>query len=49
MNQSSQVFLLDANVFIEAHRRYYSFDICPGGGWLVDLFRKSARTHCCYP
>jgi hypothetical protein len=30
MNQSSQVFLLDANVFIEAHRRYYSFDICPG-------------------
>lgn len=24
------VFLLDANVFIEAHRRYYGFDICPG-------------------
>ena len=23
-------FLLDANVFIEAHRRYYAFDICPG-------------------
>lgn len=22
-------YLLDANVFIEAHRRYYSFDICP--------------------
>ena len=23
-------YLLDANVFIEAKRRYYSFDICPG-------------------
>lgn len=23
-------FVLDANVFIEAHRRYYAFDICPG-------------------
>lgn len=23
-------FVLDANVFIEAQKRYYSFDICPG-------------------
>jgi hypothetical protein len=23
-------FLLDANVFIEAKRRYYAFDLCPG-------------------
>ena len=23
-------FLLDTNVFIEAHRRYYAFDIHPG-------------------
>ncbi len=23
-------FLLDANIFIEAHRRYYGFDVCPG-------------------
>jgi hypothetical protein len=23
-------FVLDANVFIEAYRRYYAFDICPG-------------------
>lgn len=22
-------YLLDANVFIEAHRRYYAFDLCP--------------------
>lgn len=24
------MFVLDANIFIEAHRRYYSFDIAPG-------------------
>jgi hypothetical protein len=28
-------YLLDANVFIEAHRRYYGFDFCPGfWAWL---------------
>jgi predicted nucleic acid-binding protein len=26
------LYVLDANVFIEAHRRYYAFDIC-GGFW----------------
>ena len=26
---SDRVFALDANVFIEAHRRYYAFDIAP--------------------
>jgi len=24
------VFALDANIFIEAHRRYYGLDLCPG-------------------
>jgi len=24
------VYALDANVFIEAHRRYYALDLCPG-------------------
>ena len=24
------LFVLDANVFIEAHRRYYGLDLCPG-------------------
>jgi hypothetical protein len=23
-------YVLDANVFIEAHQTYYGFDICPG-------------------
>lgn len=27
---SSKKFLLDANVFIEAHKKYYAFDICSG-------------------
>lgn len=24
------IYVLDANVFIEAHRRYYALDLCPG-------------------
>ena len=27
---TANVFALDANVFIEAHRRYYGLDLCPG-------------------
>jgi hypothetical protein len=27
---SDATYVLDANVFIEAHRRYYHMDICPG-------------------
>ena len=27
---TATVFALDANVFIEAHRRYYGLDLCPG-------------------
>ena len=23
-------FLLDSNIFIEAYRRYYAFNLCPG-------------------
>jgi hypothetical protein len=30
MNPVNPNFVLDANVFIQAHRRYYGFDICPG-------------------
>ena len=29
-SQSHQVFVLDANVFIGAHRTYYALDFCPG-------------------
>ncbi|MDE2794684.1 MAG: DUF4411 family protein [Gemmatimonadota bacterium] len=27
---TSDGFLLDANIFIEAHRHYYGLDLCPG-------------------
>ena len=27
---SEDTFVLDANIFIEAHRRYYGLDLCPG-------------------
>ena len=28
--ETIQTYLLDSNILIEAHRRYYSFDICAG-------------------
>jgi len=30
LTPSPPIYVLDANIFIEAHRRYYAFDICPG-------------------
>jgi hypothetical protein len=30
MSAADPVYLLDSNVFIQAHRRYYAFDLCPG-------------------
>ncbi|TVQ94239.1 MAG: DUF4411 family protein [Chromatiaceae bacterium] len=36
MTQPARTYLLDTNVFVEAHRRYYGFDICPGfWHWLL--------------
>ena len=29
-NQRQPLYLLDANVYIDGHRRYYAFDLCPG-------------------
>ncbi len=39
--QANPLFVLDANVFIETHRNYYPFDICPGF-WdgLIQHFRS---------
>lgn len=36
-------YLLDANVFIEAKRRYYAFDICPGFWDSLVLHHSSGR------
>lgn len=30
MNKPPPLYVLDSNVFIGAHRRYYSLDLCPG-------------------
>jgi len=35
-------FLLDANIFIQANRQYYSFDICPGF-WESLVFHNSGK------
>lgn len=36
-------FLLDTNVFIEAYRRYYSFDIAPSFWELLEKFAESGK------
>jgi hypothetical protein len=35
-------YVLDANVFIEAHQRYYAIDICPGF-WLALIRQHAAK------
>ena len=40
MNNRRPLFVLDTNVFIGAHRRYYALDLCPGF-W-------ECLTHYCY-
>ena len=35
-------YVLDANVFIEAHQKYYGFDICPGF-WLALVRQHSEK------
>jgi len=30
MNGTPPIYVLDANVFVQAHRRHYAFEICPG-------------------
>ena len=30
INQAPSLFVLDTNIFVEAHRRYYAQDLCPG-------------------
>ena len=37
----NRVFALDANVFIEAYRRYYGLDLCPG--FWICLHRYGVR------
>jgi len=36
-------FILDADVFIQAHRQYYPFDICPGYWDAILHYRRKGR------
>ena len=38
-------YLLDANVFIEAKRRYYAFDVCPGFWECLVWYHQGACIH----
>ncbi len=38
-----ETYLLDANVFIEAKRRYYAFDLCPGFWDALILHQTNTR------
>ena len=40
---SGDTFLLDANIFIEAHRRYYGLDLCPGFWESLRHFARHGR------
>ena len=40
---SYAAFVLDANIFIEAHRRYYGLDLCPGFWESLRHFRQRGR------
>lgn len=41
----SKQFVLDANIFIQAHQRYYAFDICPGF-WRTLVIQHEKRQVC---
>ena len=40
---TSDTFVLDANIFIEAHRRYYGLDLCPGFWESLRHFARRGR------
>lgn len=40
---SKRLFVLDTNIFVEAHRRYYAMDLCPGFWESVLHFTESGR------
>ena len=44
MSASSR-YLIDSNVLIEAHRRYYGFDLCPGFWESIVWLHGQNRVH----
>ena len=43
MDQDSPLFVLDTNVFIEAHHRYYAQEVCPGFWECLDHYSREKR------
>lgn len=39
----SETFVLDTNVFIEAYRRYYAMDLCPGFWKCIEHYCRETR------
>lgn len=40
---SKRLFVLDTNIFVEAHRRYYAMDLCPGFWSCIRHFTESGH------
>lgn len=43
MSTTPPIYVLDTSVFIQAHRQYYTFDICPGFWSSLLHYQKAGR------
>ena len=43
MNKSRPLFVLDTNIFIDAHRRFYAFDLCPGFWECLEYYCREGK------
>ena len=43
MNKSRPLFVLDTNIFIDAHRRFYAFDLCPAFWECLEYYCREGK------
>ena len=43
MSETDEKYVLDANVFIQAKRRFYDFDFCPGYWRVLIYYNREGR------
>ena len=43
MSDPPAIYVLDTNVFVQAHRRHYAFEICPGFWECLIHYHQTAR------
>ena len=48
MNKRRPLFVLDTNIFIDAHRRFYAFDLCPGFWECLEYYCREGRVRSIY-